>query len=103
MVCWCLNMMVNNSRNSDMQPIHRLIENIIFTKNGRSYTQSSIDEIQLLHYKVVKKNDLFDNTAVQPEGMTSPETNAELVILYQSDAPASSVGDVDQTIVKRME
>ncbi|KAL2154593.1 hypothetical protein VTH82DRAFT_3269 [Thermothelomyces myriococcoides] len=73
---------------SDMQPIHRLIENIIFTKNGRSYTQSSIDEIQLLHYKVVKKNDLFDNTAVQPEGMTSPETNAEyltcLVVSYET-------------------
>ncbi|GAB1311896.1 hypothetical protein MFIFM68171_02106 [Madurella fahalii] len=86
---------------ADVRTIRGLIETVTFITNGRLYTRDSVDDIQLLHYALVQKEDLLGNAVLQPAGRGTPDTNAELVLFCRSDALASQVSDVDRMIVKQ--
>jgi hypothetical protein len=87
---------------SDLKGVHKLIDGVTLTMNGRSYTRSSIEAVQLLHYKAMDQDDLFSHMLTHPaDSQLTP--SAELVIFYGKETAASppTHSDVDRMTVDR--
>jgi len=87
---------VSNSR--DMNMIQKFAEMITFSTGRHSYSRSSIDSIQLLHYKSLDNGYILTDAAI-PKHALSCLDSSEIVIFYTQQEPQTAVEDIDRTIL----
>ncbi|KAK7417908.1 hypothetical protein QQZ08_011448 [Neonectria magnoliae] len=85
-------------RIGDLDISQKDIESVTLSANKKSYTRSSIQTIQLFHYKTLEKNVLIHKPSFHRQGLLHCD-NAEIVMSYEPADPDSDDADITRTIL----
>lgn len=78
--------------------VQKSADTVTFSTNQQSYTRSSIESIQLLHYKSLEDGHVLTDLAV-PKSALSYLDSSEIVIFYDQQEPQTAGGDINRTIL----
>jgi hypothetical protein len=81
-----------------MNKIQKLAEKVTFTANGQSYIRSSIESIQLLHYKSLDCARILSDRAM-PRTALSCLDSSEVVVFYDQQESVAADGDISRNIL----
>jgi hypothetical protein len=82
----------------DMNMVQKFVDTVTFSADRHSYTRSSIESIQLLHYKSLDSGYVLTDPAL-PKRALSCLDSSEIVIFYAQQDPRTAAEDIDRTIL----
>jgi hypothetical protein len=83
---------------NDVNKVQKLAEKVTFTANGQLYTRTSIESIQLLHYKSLDSARILDDRATSRMGLLCLDSS-EIVVFYDQEGSAAADGDITRHIL----
>jgi hypothetical protein len=78
--------------------VQKSADTITFSADQQSYTRSSIESIQILHYKSLEGGHVLTDPTL-PKSALSYLDSSEIVIFYDQQEPQTADGDINRTIL----
>jgi hypothetical protein len=78
--------------------IQKFVDTVTFSTDRHSYSRSSVEYIQLLHYKSLDSGYMLNDIAL-PTHALSCLASSEIVIFYAPQEPRTEDEDIDRMIL----
>jgi hypothetical protein len=78
--------------------IQKFADTVTFSADRHSYSRSSIESIQLLHYKSLDSGYMLTDTAL-PKHALSCLDSSEIVIFYDQQEPRTETEDINRSVL----
>ncbi len=81
-----------------MNKIQKLAEKVTFIANGQLYMRTSIESIQLLHYRSLESSRILGDRAMSRTGLLCLDSS-EIVVFYDQEGSEAADGDITRHIL----